>query len=132
MHIPTKARYFWPLLLVLFLTDCATKDLIVDSMASSPGPRPIVDSVLRLTLAYNPGTAFSFDLRPFVGEWSRPILIVLISVMIAFIVRFYRTMSARSRLAAGALGLVCGGALGNLYDRFRFPLGVVDFIDVGI
>ena len=31
-----------------------------------------------------------------------------------------------------ALGLVCGGAIGNLVDRVRSPLGVVDFIDVGI
>jgi signal peptidase II len=31
-----------------------------------------------------------------------------------------------------ALALVCGGAVGNLIDRVRSPLGVVDFIDVGI
>ena len=31
-----------------------------------------------------------------------------------------------------ALGLVLGGALGNLIDRFRSPRGVVDFIDVYI
>lgn len=27
-----KARYFWPLLFVLFLTDCATKDLAVEHL----------------------------------------------------------------------------------------------------
>jgi signal peptidase II len=31
-----------------------------------------------------------------------------------------------------ALGLVCGGALGNLVDRVRSARGVVDFIDVGV
>ncbi|MCH8934427.1 MAG: signal peptidase II, partial [Gemmatimonadetes bacterium] len=30
------------------------------------------------------------------------------------------------------LGLVCGGAVGNLIDRIRSSRGVVDFIDVGI
>ena len=31
-----------------------------------------------------------------------------------------------------ALGLVCGGAVGNLVDRIRSGQGVVDFIDVWI
>jgi signal peptidase II len=31
-----------------------------------------------------------------------------------------------------ALGLVCGGAIGNLLDRVRSARGVVDFIDVWI
>ncbi|HEX7024749.1 MAG TPA: signal peptidase II, partial [Gemmatimonadales bacterium] len=35
-------------------------------------------------------------------------------------------------LRAVALALVAGGAMGNLLDRVRSPLGVVDFIDVGI
>jgi signal peptidase II len=30
-----------------------------------------------------------------------------------------------------ALGLVCGGAIGNLIDRVRSPIGVVDFLDIG-
>jgi signal peptidase II len=30
-----------------------------------------------------------------------------------------------------ALGLVCGGAIGNLIDRIRSPVGVVDFLDIG-
>jgi signal peptidase II len=132
MRIPTKARYFWPLLSTLFLTDCATKDLVVERFSSAPGPQPLIDSFVRLTLLHNPGTAFSFDLRPYVGAWARPIMIGLMLAMIGVLVHLYRTMSPRSRLAAAALGLACGGALGNLFDRVRFPLGVVDFIDVGI
>ncbi|HTJ21876.1 MAG TPA: signal peptidase II, partial [Gemmatimonadaceae bacterium] len=31
-----------------------------------------------------------------------------------------------------ALGLACGGAAGNLIDRFRGSRGVVDFIDIGV
>ena len=30
-----------------------------------------------------------------------------------------------------ALALVCAGAVGNLFDRLRSTLGVVDFLDVG-
>jgi signal peptidase II len=35
------------------------------------------------------------------------------------------------RMRIAALGLAWGGAAGNLIDRFRSPLGVVDFIDIG-
>ncbi len=132
MKIPTKARYFWPLLLILFLTDCTTKDLVVDAMGAAPESRPILDSFVQLTLVHNPGIAFGLDLRPYVGEWARPILIISILGMIGVLVQLYRQLGSRSRLAGIALGLAVGGALGNLYDRIRFPLGVVDFIDVGI
>jgi signal peptidase II len=44
----------------------------------------------------------------------------------------YRRTLPDARLRAAALALVAGGALGNLLDRLRSPLGVVDFIDVGI
>ena len=30
------------------------------------------------------------------------------------------------------MGLVAGGALGNLVDRIRWDRGVVDFIDIGV
>ena len=36
--------------------------------------------------------------------------------------------NTKSRLWAG---LVCAGAVGNLIDRIRSPLGVVDFLDMG-
>ena len=52
--------------------------------------------------------------------------------MIGILIAMYRSMSSRSRAAGIALGLACGGAIGNLYDRIRLPAGVVDFIDVGI
>jgi signal peptidase II len=132
MRIPTKARFFWPLLLVLFLTDCATKNLVVETMTTASAPRPIFDSFVRVTLAHNSGTAFGLDLRPYVGNWARPIMIALMLAMLGVLAQLYRRMSTRSRLAVAALGLTCGGALGNLYDRVRFPLGVVDFIDVGV
>jgi len=44
----------------------------------------------------------------------------------------YRRTPPDARLRAAALALVAGGALGNLLDRLRSPLGVIDFIDVGI
>jgi signal peptidase II len=43
-----------------------------------------------------------------------------------------RQTSGSHRVRLMALGLVCGGAVGNLIDRVRSSRGVVDFIDVGV
>ena len=44
----------------------------------------------------------------------------------------YRTTRADDWQRTLALALVCAGAIGNLIDRLRSPLGVVDFIDIGL
>jgi signal peptidase II len=46
--------------------------------------------------------------------------------------RLYQATRQGDFVRTLALGLVCGGAVGNLIDRIRSPLGVVDFIDVGL
>jgi signal peptidase II len=46
--------------------------------------------------------------------------------------RLYRATRDGDLVRALAIALVCAGAVGNLIDRIRSPLGVVDFIDVGI
>jgi signal peptidase II len=127
-----KGRFFWPLLLTLFVTDCTTKDLAVEHLDPAPVTQPIVDSFVRLTLVHNPGTAFGFDLRPYIGAWARPFLVLTMLAMFGVLVRLYWMTAPRARLAAAGLGLAAGGAVGNLVDRLRYPLGVVDFIDVGV
>ncbi len=127
-----KARYFWPLLMILFVTDCTTKDLVIERLEAAPAPTPIVDSFLRLSIVHNPGTAFGFDLRPYLGEASRAVLIAGILGILVVLFGIYRRTPARAKLVAAALGLTVGGALGNLLDRLRYAQGVVDFIDVGI
>jgi signal peptidase II len=54
-----------------------------------------------------------------------------VAAILALLV-LYRRTAPEARLRAAALALVAGGAMGNLLDRLRSPLGVVDFIDVGI
>jgi len=46
--------------------------------------------------------------------------------------RLYKATRQGDLLRTFALGLVCGGAVGNLIDRVRSATGVVDFIDVGV
>lgn len=79
---------------------------------------------LSLTIGYNSGSAFSF----FTGR--APVLAVVALVLI--VVLAVMAWRARSTGVAVALGLVLGGAIGNLSDRvFRGHHGaVVDFISL--
>lgn len=95
-------------------------------------PYHVLGDVLRFTLAYNPGAAFSMSL----GPYSRYIFGAFALVALVVLWRLYRMtgrgVRAGDRLRVFALGLAWGGAAGNLIDRFRSPQGVVDFIDVGV
>jgi signal peptidase II len=79
-------------------------------------------------LAYNPGAALNFSF----GGASRVVFGAIAATAIGVLLLLYRRTLPDARLRAAALALVAGGALGNLLDRLRSPLGVVDFIDVGI
>jgi signal peptidase II len=104
----------------------------VNRLAPAPETQPVIDPFVRLTLVHNPGTAFGFDLRPYLGDFARPLLILGMAAILIALLRLYRAAAPQARLMAAGLGLAVGGAIGNLVDRFRNPLGVVDFIDVGI
>jgi signal peptidase II len=95
-------------------------------------PLPVLGDVLRFTLAYNPGAAFSMSL----GQHSRWIFGGFAVIALVVLWRLYRMTGAGARagdrLRIMALGLAFGGAAGNLIDRFRSPQGVVDFIDIGL
>lgn len=95
--------------------------------ALQDGPVDLVGS-LRLNLTFNDSAAFSLG-------GGRTTLISLVGVVIvAVVVRL--GLRARRRMEAAGLGVVLGGALGNLVDRaFRDGNGflggrVVDFVDL--
>jgi signal peptidase II len=123
-----KSRWFWPILGTLVLADCSTKELVQTALTGDPGPHPLVGDWLRVTLAYNPGAAMSLSF----GDASRVVFGAIAATAIAVLLLLYRRTPPDARLRAAALALVAGGALGNLLDRLRSPLGVIDFIDVGI
>ena len=53
-------------------------------------------------------------------------------VALAVLGALYRATRPAEHLRTLALALVSAGAIGNLIDRIRWSVGVVDFIDVGI
>ena len=123
-----RALIFWGLAVGVVVADIITKYLAVTELGHQHTSREVFGDWFRLTLVYNRGAAFGLHL----GEYSRWIFLVLTIVVLFILARLYRSTGAHDRLRTVALGLVCGGAVGNLIDRVRSSLGVVDFLDVGI
>ena len=123
----SKTRIFWTAALVVIALDVATK-LIVQNTLNYLEPRQIVGDLVRFTLVYNKGAAFSMSL----GSQSRWIFGGFAVIALVILWRLYRQGSPGDHIRALALGLAWGGATGNLIDRIREPRGVVDFIDVGV
>jgi signal peptidase II len=109
------------------ILDTITK-LLAESSLIPHVPRRVLGEYVRLTLAYNPGAAFSMSL----GGASRIIFGTFAVVALVILWRLYRGSALGERLKVLALGLAWGGAAGNLIDRIRSPRGVVDFIDIGV
>jgi signal peptidase II len=114
------------------VVDLVSKLLAEQFLAPRYVPHPVIGDVVRFTLAYNPGAAFSMSL----GSYSRQIFGAFAVIALVVLWRLYRMTGsgarAGDRLRVFALGLAWGGAAGNLIDRFRSPQGVVDFIDIGL
>jgi len=91
-------------------------------------PHEVVGEYLRFTLVYNPGAAFGLNL----GPQSRWIFTVLTVIALVILWRLFRSTRDGDFLRVLSLSLVCAGAVGNLIDRLRSDLGVVDFLDVGV
>jgi signal peptidase II len=85
---------------------------------------PVLGNVLRFTNIRNSGAVFGI-MR---GAGSYFTLFSVVAAGVLLIVLFFARKS--SILVKVSLGMVLGGALGNLIDRLRFG-AVVDFIDVG-
>jgi signal peptidase II len=126
--VTSKARWFWPLAIVLLVADCATKR-VVESRLELGVPQPVVGETVRFTLSYNTNAAMGFQVG---GDKRRLVLSVMtVAALIVLGVLYHRTRPA-DRLRVIGVALVAGGALGNLIDRVRSSAGVVDFIDVGV
>lgn len=109
---------------VTVAVDQLTKALVVEGIGT--GSAHLIGDFLQLRVTRNPGAAFSS-----LQGWG--VLIAIVAVSVAIFI-FVLAGSAERRIEVTALGLVLGGALGNLVDRiFRGPGvldgAVVDFVD---
>lgn len=129
VYLAERKRFvFWRTMIVVALLDVATKEWARHQLAPEHVPRPLMGDIFRLTLAYNPGAAFGLH----VGEHSRWVFMGLTIAAILVLAQLYRSTRPDDGTRVFALGLVMGGAVGNLINRIWSARGVVDFLDVGV
>ena len=116
-------KWAWLSALVVVL-DQVTK-IAADAWLTYHDPVPVLP-FFNLLLSYNSGAAFSF--LSDAGGWQRWFFVVLaLGVSVVIAVWMYR-LPTNQRWTAMALGLVLGGAIGNVIDRLLYG-HVVDFLD---
>ncbi|HEX9748708.1 MAG TPA: signal peptidase II [Methylomirabilota bacterium] len=112
--------------LVVLVLDLVTKHLALERLL--PGrPVPVIDGFFALTLVMNPGLAFGM-LAGTPAGWRWLVALLSIGALAVLAVVGLRMLPTGGRLTPLALGLIFGGAVGNLIDRARFG-AVVDFLD---
>lgn len=120
-------RLFPALAMMVFILDQVTKAAATAWLA----PREaltIIPGFLDLAYVRNTGAVFGL-FRSLADPWRSLILtLVPLLALVLVLAMALRTPSTRLRVQ-GALGLILGGALGNLLDRLRLG-SVVDFIGV--
>ena len=122
-----ERRIFWIAAVAVILLDLITKIVAEAVLLRTPGVAVLGDW-FQLRLVYNQGAAFGLH----VGPYSRWFFFVIAIVAIGVLGRMAWTSPAGDRFRQLALGLVAGGAAGNLIDRIRSSRGVVDFLDFGV
>jgi signal peptidase II len=111
---------------IVLVLDQAVKWLALHHLP--PGvPVTVIDSLFSLTLVMNPGLAFGMlGTLPSGWRWAVALLSVLAVGVLASLAT--RLLPEGGKVAAVAIGMIFGGAAGNLIDRARFG-AVVDFLD---
>jgi signal peptidase II len=119
----TRWGVFLGLAALVIVVDQLTKAWLVASV--DPGEAiEIVGDWLRLIHGRNDGGLFGL----FEGS---AIVLAIASLAVIGLIVMYHARARPSLLLSIALGLLLGGAIGNLIDRIRLGY-VVDFVDAGI
>ena len=111
---------FFVVLMATFLIDQSLKMMAMDAVNGVEYATILKGSCIDFELHYNKGVAFS--LLAFLGDNLKWLQLTLIVGIIFYI--FYENYI---KTLAFPLGLVVGGALGNVYDRFIHE-GVIDYV----
>lgn len=106
------------------LIDLLTKEIAVRSL----GDHGLVSLTERLsfTLVWNTGTAGGLTVGPL--TWLINMLVTVLAL--GLVLSVVRPMAAVDSRATMSLGLVSGGACGNLLSMIAGPVGVADFIGI--
>lgn len=91
----------------------------------------VIPGIFRISHVFNTGAAFSLFAESLSPVVVRNALIVFSIAAVIVVLGMIWQTGKQFSLTGIALGLILGGAIGNLYDRIRFSY-VVDFLEVKI
>lgn len=112
---------FWLAAIGTFVLDRYTKYLVRTNMV--PGQSiPVIQDFFHLTYIENSGAAFGIF-----KDKTWPLILITL-VILGFLLYLAYTMARKDRWLLVSLGMIIGGALGNLIDRIQTGM-VVDFFD---
>jgi signal peptidase II len=120
-------RPIWPIFLGLavavVVADQLSKAWIAATLAPGASMSVVGDS-LRLVNGQNNGALFGLFR-------DNAALFGIISIVVVGLIVAYHARAGRSPYLSVALGLLLGGAIGNMTDRLRLGY-VIDFVDAGV
>lgn len=121
--MPRRWIRLFAIIIIVLVVDQLTKQVILDTLqlGESVQPIPALSPFFQITYSQNTGSAFGF--LPQAGD----IFLVIAVVVVVAMIYFYPRLSENAELTGIAIGLVCGGALGNAVDRLEHS-AVIDFI----
>jgi signal peptidase II len=111
------------LIIVVLVVDQLTKRWVLDHLQVYETIQPIPALVPFFQITYSQNTGAAFGFLPQAADLFLVIALVVVSAMIYF----YPRVPVNGHLTRLAIGLICGGALGNALDRLQHG-HVVDFI----
>ena len=116
--------FYFAVTAVVVILDQVSKRLMWEAFRQS-GSVDLLDGFLRITLSKNSGAVMG------ILSGSRPILLTVTIISIGALILFAYKMRYAPFQKRLCLGLILGGAFGNLIDRIATG-EVIDFIDMGI
>lgn len=117
---------FYSFIFVVAVLDQITKYLVLKNFMLHESLE-IIPGYFHLTFVRNTGAAFGI-LSGQPALWRQVFFVTVVLVALVALFIMYRKFGRESRLYCVGLGLIAGGAVGNLIDRVRFG-SVVDFLD---
>jgi signal peptidase II len=117
-------RQAMALVVATLLVDQLSKELLLHYLLKAGASVPVIDDFLRLVIVWNRGVSFGI----LGGDRALPAW-ALSGVAVVVCVGLFVWLRRTDRpLAAWGIGLVIGGAIGNVIDRARWG-AVFDFAD---
>ena len=123
MKIPRIALAAYGFAILIVVVDQLTKAWVMSSLdLREVGQVAVWPPIFNFTWVENRGVSFGLF-----GDGSARWMLSAFSVVVASILGWW-ALKADRRLLVSAIGLIMGGAIGNVIDRIRFGF-VVDFLD---